>query len=155
MLKIFFMLKLHVIAANLALLSLFAVLVGVKARSSPSLTRIFPLLALLLLTVSAVVGGYWYVTYYPGVKKAILAGDYVWTHKFFMETKEHIFFQIYALAIFIVILAFSGSENPDVRKLLWGSLWLIIAFIVLINIFGHMVSIGGSISLLYGLHGGA
>src|SRR5580692_8296573 len=39
-----------------------------------------------------VLGGYWYVHFYPADKALILKGPWPFAHNLFMETKEHLFF---------------------------------------------------------------
>jgi hypothetical protein len=52
-----------------------------------------------------VLGGYWYVVYYPAEKAIILKGPWPWAHDFFMETKEHLFFIPLILALYLPIVA--------------------------------------------------
>ena len=52
-----------------------------------------------------ILGGYWYVTFYGAEKAIILAGPWPWAHSFFMETKEHLFFIPFILALFLPIAA--------------------------------------------------
>jgi predicted membrane channel-forming protein YqfA (hemolysin III family) len=53
--------------------------------------------------LSYLIGGHWYVTYYAGDKAIILAGDWPWAHKFFMEAKEHLFFILLMAATYLPI----------------------------------------------------
>jgi hypothetical protein len=50
-----------------------------------------------------ILGGYWYVHYYPAEKAIILAGPWPFAHIIFMETKEHLFFVTGILAILLPI----------------------------------------------------
>ncbi len=46
----------------------------------------------LCMTATWIVGGYWYVHFYPADRALILAGPWPFAHTLFMETKEHLFF---------------------------------------------------------------
>ncbi len=149
MLKILFAMKLHVVAANIALACLL--LVPFVAKSGKErLTKLFAVLAFVFMTVTAIVGGYWYVTYYPGIKKLIVAGNYGWTHKFFMEVKEHLFFQIYALVVTVALLSFSDIGTSGGKDLVIKVALSAVVLILLVNIFGHIVNIGAEIALTSG-----
>ena len=70
------------------------------------------------ITLAFVVGGFWYINYYPVDKGIILKSDFAFAHKFFMETKEHIFFTLLILAYYLpfVTLNHDLSKNKVARK---------------------------------------
>ncbi len=70
------------------------------------------------ITLSFVVGGFWYINYYPSDKEIILKSNFAFAHKFFMETKEHIFFILLILAYYLpfVTLKHDLSQNRVARK---------------------------------------
>src|SRR5579862_1769714 len=51
------------------------------------------------------VGGYWYVRFYPLDKALILRGPWPFAHTVFMETKEHLFFIPLVLSWYLVFAA--------------------------------------------------
>ena len=46
-----------------------------------------------------ILGGYWYVHFYPADKALILKGPWPFAHNLFMETKEHLFFLTLILSL--------------------------------------------------------
>lgn len=50
-----------------------------------------------------VLGGYWYTHFYAPEKAIILKGPIPWAHDLIMETKEHAFFIVLILALYLVI----------------------------------------------------
>jgi hypothetical protein len=113
-------------------------------------TTIFMWLAYLL-------GGWWYVVYYGAAdsgsdKSIILAGPWKWSHTFFMEAKEHLFFMLLFLSILLPLVTFGNRVFQD-RKI--RNLTLVIALsIVFLGLamegFGAMISKGVKMSLLGG-----
>jgi hypothetical protein len=57
-----------------------------------------------MMIATAIVGGYWYVTYYAPDKAAILAGPWPIAHTLVMETKEHLFFVTLVLSLLLPII---------------------------------------------------
>lgn len=53
------------------------------------------------IVLAGIFGGYWYVNYYGPEKAIILKGPFPMAHKFFMETKEHLFFIPLILALYL------------------------------------------------------
>ena len=70
------------------------------------------------ITLSFIVGGFWYINYYPTDKTVILKSNFAFVHKFFMESKEHIFFALLILAYYLpfVTLKHNLSKNMVARK---------------------------------------
>jgi len=68
--------------------------------------------------VAWILGGYWYVHFYPADKAIILKGPWPFAHNIFMETKEHLFFLTLILAFYLPIAAWDKLwANPNARKL--------------------------------------
>ena len=75
-------------------------------------------LAAFFMAITAFVGGYWYVRFYPSDRVMILKGPWPFAHNIFMETKEHLFFAVLILAIYLPIAA--GEKlyaNSTARKM--------------------------------------
>ncbi len=76
--------------------------------------RMFSAAGLILLLLSWIVGGYYYVvTYGKVVKPVILGSTYAWAHGVIMETKEHVFLLIPIMAAVVVIALFSGKSFKE------------------------------------------
>jgi hypothetical protein len=149
----------HVVFGVLGIL--FAVWVAVEAANSSEANRYRLKLAsigtTLFLWLSYLIGGWWYVVYYGAAvinsdKSIILAGPWKWSHSFFMEAKEHIFFMLILLSILLPIVTFRNPVFKD-RKI--RNLTIVIALtIVVLGLgmegFGAMISKGVKMSLLGG-----
>jgi len=89
-----------------------------------------------------ILGGFWYLNYYPEGKELIKAGSLPWAHAIIMESKEHIFF---LLMIAALILPFSVLDQK--RRDGKGS-GIIVALGLIIFVLGMMMEgMGGLISL--------
>lgn len=62
-------------------------------------------LSALFMAATAFVGGYWYVRFYPADRAMILKGPWPFAHNLFMETKEHLFFAVLILALYLPVAA--------------------------------------------------
>lgn len=140
---------------------LFAVWVAVEAvNSSEANQRRLKLASIgttLFLWLSYLIGGWWYVVYYGAAvsnsdKSIILAGPWKWSHSFFMETKEHLFFMMLFLSILLPIVTFRNQIFKDTKV---RNLTIVIALtIVVLGLgmegFGAMISKGIKMSLMGG-----
>jgi hypothetical protein len=106
--------------------------------------------------LSYLFGGWWYVVYYGAAgrsdKNIILAGPWKWSHSFFMEAKEHLFFMLILLSILLPVVVFRNElyKNRGVR-ILTIVIALTIACLGLgMEGFGAMISKGVKMSLLGG-----
>ena len=140
---------------------LFALWVAVEAaNSSEANQRRLKLASIgttLFLWLSYLIGGWWYVVYYGAAvsnsdKSIILAGPWKWSHSFFMETKEHIFFMMLFLSILLPIVTFRNQIFKDTKV---RNLTIVIALtIVVLGLgmegFGAMISKGIKMSLMGG-----
>jgi len=57
------------------------------------------------MMLAYILGGYWYLHFYPSEKAIILRGPWPFAHNLFMETKEHLFFLTLILALYLPIVA--------------------------------------------------
>ncbi|MCX5854850.1 MAG: hypothetical protein NTZ24_09870 [Deltaproteobacteria bacterium] len=140
---------------------LFAVWVAVEAVNSSEANQYRLKLAsigtTLFMWLAYLMGGWWYVVYYGTAdsssdKSIILAGPWKWSHSFFMEAKEHIFFMLILLSILLPIVTFRNQVFKD-RKI--RNLTIVIALtIVVLGLgmegFGAMISKGVKVSLMGG-----
>jgi hypothetical protein len=75
-------------------------------------------LVAILMAITAFVGGYWYVRFYPPDRAMILKGPWPFAHNIFMEAKEHLFFVVLILSLYLPIAA--GEKlyaNASARKM--------------------------------------
>ena len=63
-----------------------------------------------------ILGGYWYVHFYPAEKAIILKGPWPFAHNIFMETKEHLFF-ITGLLSFYAICAMGAAAGVGIASI--------------------------------------
>ena len=140
---------------------LFAVWVAVEAANSTEANQYRLKLAstgtTMFLWLSYLMGGWWYVVYYGAAvsnsdRAIILAGPWKWSHSFFMEAKEHIFFMLILLSILLPIVIF---RNPVFKEKKIRNLTIVIALtIVVLGLgmegFGAMISKGVKMSLMGG-----
>jgi hypothetical protein len=111
----------------------------------------------LFLWLSFLLGGWWYVVYYGAAEKTsdksiILAGPWTWSHTFFMEAKEHIFFMLILLSILLPIVTFRNKVFKD-KKIRNLTIVIALAIVVLglgMEGFGAMISKGVKMSLMGG-----
>jgi hypothetical protein len=94
--------------------------------------------------LSFFLGGYWYVCFYGPDKALINAGPWPWAHGFFMEAKEHLFFQLLLLAMYLRVLVMDSRLTIDgtARKLALAVSGLVVVFGVLMERFGAVIVMG-------------
>jgi hypothetical protein len=80
-------------------------------------------LAALLMWLTIIIGGYWYIYFYGADKAVILKGPWPVAHDFFMETKEHVLLFLLILATFLPIATANDLVKvPAAKRLvLWVS----------------------------------
>jgi hypothetical protein len=134
----------HVALGVLGIMCVVALFVDVLNVNEGNIERIKKLsLAIAVLIVLAyLIGGYWYVVYYGHDRDIIKAGQWPWAHNYFMEVKEHIFFVLLLLGIYLPIAVYRNVPLAEKQKrnLVLG----IAALIVLLGFF--MEGAGGIIS---------
>jgi phosphoglycerol transferase MdoB-like AlkP superfamily enzyme len=140
---------------------LCAVWVAVEAANSSEMNwrrlKLASIGTTLFLWISYLIGGWWYVVYYGAAgsnsdKSIILAGPWKWSHSFFMETKEHVFFMLILLSILLPIVIF---RNPVFKERKIRNLTIVIALTIAVlglgmEGFGAMISKGVKMSLMGG-----
>jgi hypothetical protein len=154
-----FMTMPHVVFGVLGIL--FAVWVAVEAVNSCEANqcrlRNASIGATVFLWLSYLFGGWWYVVYYGAAaansdKSIILAGPWKWSHSFFMEAKEHIFFMLILLSILLPIVTFRNAifKNKKFRNLTIVIALMIVVLGLGMEGFGAMISKGVKMSLMGG-----
>jgi len=134
----------HVALGVLSIMCVVALFVDVLNINEGNIERIkkLSLAVAVLIVLAYLIGGYWYVVYYGHDRDIIKAGQWPWAHNYFMEVKEHIFFVLLLLGIYLPIAVYRNVPLAEKQKrnLVLG----IAALIVLLGFF--MEGAGGIIS---------
>lgn len=103
----------------------------------------------LFFTVALVCGGYWYEHFYPAERAIILKGPWPFAHNLLMETKEHLFFVAFILALYLSIAARDAlCANPVARRMVLAVSLLIVLSGLAIEGAGAGISYGVKVALL-------
>jgi hypothetical protein len=105
--------------------------------------RVAATLIPIFIWLSWIIGGYYYVKYYPASRAVILAGPLPWAHKFFMEIKEHLFFMVLWAATFVPFLVYQEKLLSD-----RGSRTLLLTVTAVIVILGLIMDGSGAIIIM-------
>ena len=105
--------------------------------------------AAFFMWLSFLIGGYWYVVFYPADKAIILKGPWPFAHGYFMETKEHLVIMLLLLVTYLPIAASNNlAANRDARRLvLWVS-GMIPLLGLMIEGHGAIIAMGVKMALL-------
>lgn len=134
----------HVLFGVLGTLLAAALFVDILHVNDANLKRI----QTLALGVSAFillayfVGGYWYVVHYAPDKALILAGAWPWAHKYFMEVKEHLFFTLLLLGLYLPFATRRILEGSGVKRLALTVTGLIVLLGLTMDGFGAIIAMG-------------
>jgi hypothetical protein len=111
-------------------------------------------IAALCMVVTWILGGYWYVHFYPLDRALILKGPWPFAHTLFMETKEHLFFISLILSLYLPIAASDKLyANPNARKMVLCVAMLIALSGLAIEGSGAIINHGAKVALLYRITG--
>jgi len=112
-------------------------------------TRRVSLVVAACMFAAWILGGYWYIHFYPADKAIILNGPWPFAHNIFMETKEHLFFLTLILSFYLPIAAWDKLwANSNARKMVL-CVTMLIAFSGLgIEGSGAIINHGAKIALL-------
>ena len=105
--------------------------------------------AAVFMWMAFLIGGYWYVVFYPADKAIILKGPWPFAHKYFMETKEHLVIVLLMLSTYLPVVAAGNLvANKDARRLvLWVS-GIIPLMGLLMEGHGAIIAMGVKVGLL-------
>ncbi len=105
--------------------------------------------AAIFMWLSFLVGGYWYVVFYPADKAIIIKGPWPFAHNYFMETKEHLVIMLLLLATYLQIAASNPLvANKDARRLVLWLAALIPLLGLMIEGHGAVIAMGVKVALL-------
>jgi hypothetical protein len=145
------LLMVHVLFGMLCIIASVWVFVDSLNASEANQGRIktMSLVVAIMMWLSFLLAGYWYVVYYSVDKAVILKGPWPFAHKFFMEMKEHVVIMLLLLTTFLPIVASNNLVvNRAARKVvLWVS-----GLITLIGLgmdgSGALIAMGVKVGLL-------
>ncbi len=92
------------VVGTLAALWVFAEALNAREENAARI-RAASAAAAAAMSLACLLGGYWYLRFYPAERAVILAGPWPWAHNLFMETKEHLFFATLILAWYLPLAA--------------------------------------------------
>ena len=144
-------LMIHVLFGVACVLASVWVFVDALNASEANLQRIqwVSRAAAMFMWLSFVVGGYWYVVFYPADKAIILKGPWPFAHSYFMETKEHLVIMLLLLATYLPIAASNPlAANRDARRLVLWLAALIPLLGLMIEGHGAVIAMGVKVALL-------
>jgi hypothetical protein len=106
-------------------------------------------LSAILMWLTYLIGGYWYVVYFAADKKIILGGPWPAAHTFFMEMKEHVLLMLVLLATYLPIAAKEKQPVAGAERsiLLWVSGLNVLLGLVMDGA-GAIISMGAKVALL-------
>ena len=139
------------VLAILAAVWIFVEVINAGAHNQARIkTASMVLAALMWLTY--LVGGYWYVAFYPADKSIIMVGPWPFAHTFFMELKEHLFFALLLISTYLPIAASSNQilVNQGARNLLLMLSGLVVLLGLAMEGCGAIVGLGVKMGLLGG-----
>ncbi len=143
---------LHPTFGLLALLAALWVFVDTLNASEGNAARIrgLAVAVAILMGLTWIFGGYWYVNYYAPEKAMILKGPFPMAHSFFMETKEHLFFIPLILAFY---LPFAVRDrlfaNRGARNMVLAVTALIVLFSFSIEGAGALINYGAKAAAVH------
>ncbi len=146
-----FILMLHPTFGVLALIAAVWVFVDTLNATDTNSGRIrnMSVLVAVLMWLTYIAGGYWYVVFYGGEKAIIKQGPWPFSHSFYMEMKEHVFLMLLLLSTYLPIVAWNDIVNqlPSRKLLLWTSAIVIVLSLVMEGA-GAIIIMGVKVSLL-------
>jgi hypothetical protein len=114
------------------------------------------LIAAIAMGAAWLLGGYWYVHFYPADKAVILKGPWPFAHNLVMETKEHLVFITGILAFYLPIAVRDKIyANAAARKMVLSVALLIVLTDLAAEGAGAIISHGVTVALQRGNPKGA
>ena len=142
------------VLGSLAALWVFIETLNARPESAGRM-RTAALIGAIAMGAAWILGGYWYVNFYPAEKAMILKGPWPFAHNIFMETKEHLFFITGLLSFYLVIAVRDKVyANPAARKMVLSVSMLIVLTGLAVEGAGAVIDHGVKVALLRGNGGG-
>lgn len=134
----------HIIFGLLAIMAFYAVWLNlIKQKLNLDFLKFISLSGFLMIVLSWITGGYYYLNYYsPVVGNIVKAGPYPWAHAIFTESKEHIFLFMPFLALIIYAIIWILNERIEQSPALKKSILYLSA---LTSVLGIIITLSGVI----------
>ncbi len=133
--------------AGLAALWVFVETLNAR-KENASRTYNAALVAATAMAAAWILGGYWYVHFYPADKALILKGPWPFAHDVVMETKEHLVFVTGILAFYLPIAVRDKIHlNAAARKMALSVAMLIVLTGLAAEGAGAIISHGVTVAL--------
>jgi hypothetical protein len=101
------------------------------------------------MCAALILGGYWYLHFYPVERAMILKGPWPFAHNLFMETKEHLFLMTLILSLYLPIATRDCLySSTAARKMVLGVSMLIVVTGLTIEGAGAVIDHGVKVALL-------
>ena len=144
------------VLGSMAALWVFLEALNARAESGGRM-RMAALASAIAMGAAWILGGYWYVHFYPAEKAIILKGPWPFAHNIFMETKEHLFFFITGLLSFYLVIAVRDKiyASRSARNMVLSVSLLIVFTGLAVEGAGAIIDHGVKIALLRGNSKGA
>jgi len=145
----------HVMFGMACLVTTLWVFVDVLNVSATNQARIRKMscAAAVFMWLAFLIAGYWYVFSYPVDKAIILKGPWPFSHKFFMETKEHLVIMLLLLVTYLPIAAANNlSAGKDARRVVLWVAGLVVLLALTMEGEGAMIAMGVKMGLLAAQH---
>ncbi len=141
----------HVLFGVLCIVAAVWVFVDVLNASEANLKRIrrASTAAAVFMWLSFVIGGYWYVVYYPADKALIMNSTWKFAHEYFMETKEHLVIMLLMLVTFLPVTVSNNlALNQAARRVALWTAGMIPLLSLLIEGHGAIIAMGVKVALM-------
>jgi len=145
------LLMFHVLFGVACIITAVWLFVDVLHANEANLHRIRRLswAAAIFMWLAFLIGGYWYVVFYPADKAIILKGPWPFAHSYFMETKEHLVIMLLLLTSYLPIAAVNDlAANQEARRLILWVLAVIALLGLMIEGHGAVIAMGVKVGLL-------
>src|ERR1700722_7858056 len=141
----------HATFGVLGTISALWVFVETLNARDENLTRIraAALAAAIFMVMAWILGGYWYLHFYPLERAMILKGPWPFAHNLFMETKEHLFLMTLILSFYLPIAARDQlPSSAAARRMVLCAAALIVLSGLTVEGVGAVIDHGVKVALL-------
>lgn len=146
----FFLMSHAVIGSLLGLAGvwLYVDVLNIKEENQARIKSMSMFIAI-LMWVTFILAGYFYVVDYKVDKAFILKGPWPFAHEFFMESKEHVVLMLLMLATYLPIAASNNLVvNKGARKIVLWATGLVVVTTLAMEGAGAIISMGVRVALL-------
>jgi len=141
------------VLGTLSALWVFVEALNAREGNAQRIRRIAGAVAI-FMGVTCILGGYWYLHFYPAERALILKGPWPFAHNLFMETKEHLFLMTMILSFYLPIAAQDRLfSNAAARRMVLCVAMLIVLTGLAIEGAGAVIDHGVKVALLRPVEG--